>query len=61
MRNTLHALLTDESGATAIECGMLVAGMTVAIAASVAHVGTVVACALNKVRALAFGGVLQCR
>ena len=61
MRNTLHAFLTDESGATAIEYGMLLAGMTVAIAASLAQVGTEVACALDKVRALAFGGVLQCR
>jgi Flp pilus assembly pilin Flp len=61
MRNTLKALLTDQSGATAVEYGMLVAAMSVAIAASVAQVGTEAACALDKIRALAFGGVLQCR
>lgn len=40
MRRTLRAFLKDESGATAIEYGLIAAGIAIAIITAVKGVGT---------------------
>ena len=39
MIKRIHSFVEDESGATAIECGLIAAGIAVAIIAAIALVG----------------------
>ncbi|MFY9757723.1 MAG: Flp family type IVb pilin [Pseudolabrys sp.] len=47
--STLFAFLKDESGATAIEYGLIAAGISIVIIASVNSVGTTLYCTFSTV------------
>ena len=51
MKNLVSKFLTDESGATAIEYGLIAAGIAVVIIAAVQLVGTNLAGTFNTVAA----------
>ena len=50
MRNLFSRFVTDESGATAIEYGLIAAGISVAIIAAVKGVGTQLGTTFNNVK-----------
>ncbi len=49
MKNLLNRFAKDESGATAIEYGLIAAGISVAIIAAVTTMGTNLGSTFNKV------------
>jgi len=49
MKNVIHAFLTDETGATAIEYGLIAAGIALAIISALQGVGTKLSTNFGKI------------